>query len=224
MSNNIDTTLLGDLGLAQKTVSNAPKNEMGEDAFMKLLLAQLQNQDPMDPMDNGQFMSQLAQFEAVSGISDLNSSFENFSTSFQSNQALQASSLVGRWVLVESQQATLWPDAGMLGGVNLPASSEQVLLSVKNSAGQVVHQIDLGAQNAGMVNFKWDGVGSDGQRMADGAYTIEALASINGEFESLQTYVASPVESVTLNQGGSGMTLNVYDVGSVKLSEVEEVM
>ncbi len=224
MSNNIDTALLGDLGLTQKPVNSAPKNELGEDAFMKLLLAQLQNQDPMDPMDNGEFMSQLAQFEAVSGISELNSSFENFSTSFQSNQALQASSLVGRWVLVESQQATLWPDAGMMGGVDLPAGSEQVLLSVKNSAGQVVHQIDLGAQSAGMVNFKWDGVGSDGQRLADGSYTIEALASINGEYESLQTYVASPVESVTLNQGGSGMTLNVYDVGSVKLSEVEEVM
>lgn len=224
MSNNIDTALLGDLGLAQKPANNAPKNEMGEDAFMKLLLAQLQNQDPMDPMDNGQFMSQLAQFEAVSGISELNTSFENFSTSFQSNQALQASSLVGRWVLVASPQATLWPDAGMVGGVSLPASSEQVLLSVKNSAGQTIHQIDLGAQSSGMVNFKWDGVGSDGQRVADGTYTIEALASINGEYESLQTYVASPVESVTLNQGGSGMTLNVYDVGSVKLSEVEEVM
>ena len=224
MANNIDTALLDNLGLSQKPVDKGPQNTLGQDAFMKLLLAQLQNQDPLNPMQNGEFMTQLAQFESVSGIDDLNKSFDDFATSFQSNQALQASSLVGRWVLVESGQATLWPDAGMVGGVDVPQSSQQVLITIRNSAGQTVQQIDMGEQGAGMLNFNWDGMGADGQPAAPGSYTIEALANINGEYQSIQTYVASPVESVTLNQGGSGMTLNVYDVGSVKLSDVEEVM
>ncbi len=224
MANDIDIALLDNLGLNRRPVESAPRNELGEDAFMKLLIAQLQNQDPLDPMDNGEFMSQLAQFEAVSGVDSLNKSFESFASSFQSNQALQASSLVGRWVLVPSDRGTLWPDSGMSGAVELPSSASQVLVSVKNSAGQVVHQIDLGAQQGGMTRFSWDGLDSRGEPVAPGQYTLEALASFNGEFEAVSTFVASPVESVTLGKGGSGMTLNVYDVGSVRLSEVEEVM
>ena len=220
----IDSSVIDKIGLSRQEKKHVPQNELGGDAFMKLVLAQLQNQDPLNPAENGEFLAQLAQMESVNGLQKLQTSFNDFATSFQSNQALQASSMVGRWVLVPSQDATVWPDMGMKGSVEVPTSSEQVLVSIMDGAGQIIHQIDLGAQKGGLAEFNWDGVGVDGEPVAPGSYKIEATASIAGEFEAVKTLIASPVESVTLNRGGAGMTLNVYDVGSVSLSDVQEVM
>ncbi len=220
----IDNSIIDSIGLSRQQKKYTPQNELKGDDFMTLMLAQLQNQDPLKPAENGEFLAQLAQMESVNNLQELQTSFESFSASFQSNQALQASSMVGRWVLVPSQNATLWPDVGMKGSVDVPTSSEQVLVSVLDSAGQIVHQVDLGVQKGGLADFSWDGMGSDGKPVAPGSYKIEAMASIAGEFEAIKTLIASPVESVTLNRGGAGMMLNVYDAGSVSLSDVKEVM
>ena len=175
---------------------------------MKLILTQLQNQDPTKPMDNSQFLSQLAQFKSVSGIDELKKSVDSMAESFQSNQALQASSLVGRWVMVESNSGQLWDKIGMAGAVDVPSSASQVTVSVKDSSGQMIKQIDLGAQDKGVVNFNWDGIDDEGNAYKVGKYSIEASANIAGKNQAIITNTVVPVESVIMGKVGIGLTVN----------------
>ncbi|MFC1751217.1 flagellar hook assembly protein FlgD [Pseudomonadota bacterium] len=224
MSIAIDTSALEGLGLTKKKESATGSNEMGQDAFLKLVIAQLENQDPMKPMENGEFLSQLAQFQSVTGIDDLKNSVEKLAGTFQSNQALQASSLVGRWVMVEGDEGQLWPDAGIAGSIELDEPAEQVLLSIKDESGQMVHQIDLGKQDAGNLDFHWDGVDGNGVTHPPGTYIFDAQASISGEYKAVTTNTIVPVDSVIMGGGGTGITVNAVGVGKIKLSDVKEIM
>lgn len=224
MSLNVDTTVLQNLGLSQAPKRAGPSSELGQDAFLKLVIAQLQNQDPMKPMENGEFLTQLAQFKQVNGIDDLKKSVDAMAGSFQSNQALQASSLVGRWVMVSSNQGHLWQEAGMAGAAEVPASASQVLVSIKDGSGQVIKQIDLGRQDKGTVDFHWDGRDGSGQAYAPGDYAIEAIANIGGEYESIATNTVVPVDSVIMGKAGTDLTVNAAGIGKIKLSDVKQIM
>jgi len=224
MANAIDTNVLGNLGLIKQPDVRQANAEMNEDAFLKLMIAQLENQDPMKPMENGEFLSQLAQIESVSGLSDLNKSVEKMATALQSNQALQASSLVGRWVVVPSDNAELWNEIGMAGSVDVPANAGQVMVSIKSSAGELIKQVDLGEQQAGTVNFSWDGVGMNGEQYPPGQYKVEATARIGNEFEAIGTNAIVPVDSVLMGKVGEPMTVSTSLLGNVKLSDVKQIM
>lgn len=221
---SVDTTVLEGLGLAKQPKRAAPSSEMGQDAFMKLIIAQLQNQDPTKPMDNSQFLSQLAQFKSVSGIDELKKSVDSMAGSFQSSQALQASSLVGRWVMVESDSGQLWEKAGLAGAAEVPSSASQVLVTIKGSGGQVVKQIDLGSQEKGVVDFHWDGVDASGRIYPPGEYSIEASANIGGKNQSIVTNTVVPVESVIMGKAGTDLTVNATGFGKIKLSDVKQIM
>lgn len=224
MTTSVDTTVFEQIGLKKTPKRAGPSNEMGQDAFLKLVIAQLQNQDPMKPMENGEFLSQLAQFKSVTGIDDLKKSVDAMAGAFQSNQALQASSLVGRWVMVPSDVGHLWKDAGMAGSVDVPASASQVLVTIKDGSGQVVSQLDLGRQERGTIDFHWDGRDDSGRLYAPGEYTIEALASIGGEYEAIPTNTIVPVDSVIMGKAGTDLTVNAAGIGRIKLSEVKQIM
>jgi len=224
MANAIDTNVLGNLGLIKQPGVREANTELNEDAFLKLMIAQLENQDPMKPMENGEFLSQLAQMESVSGLSDLNKSVEKMATALQSNQALQASSLVGRWIVAPSNSAELWDEIGMAGSVDVPSNAGQVMVSIKSKAGELIKQIDLGEQQAGTVNFNWDGVGSNGEQYSPGQYKVEATARIGNEFEAIETNAIVPVDSVLMGKVGEPMTVSTSLLGNVKLSEVKQIM
>ena len=224
MANAIDTNVLSDLGLLQQPKARQANNDLGEDAFLKLVIAQMENQDPLKPMENGEFLSQLAQFKSVTGIDELKLSVEKMATALQSNQALQASSLVGRWIMVPSAENFLWSEAGMAGTLELPGDASNVQVLVKDSSGQSVKTIGLGSQQAGMVNYQWDGVGDNGSVYKPGEYRIEAVASIGGEIESLDTNTIVPVESVLMGKAGEAMRVNTAGLGEIKLSEVKQIM
>jgi len=224
MSMNVDPTVLENIGLTRQKKQTGPSSELGQDAFLKLVIAQLQNQDPMKPMENGEFLTQLAQFKSVTGIDDLKKSVDAMAGSFRSNQALQASSLVGRWVMVSSDKGHLWPDAGMAGAVEVPSSATQVLVSIKDSSGQVIKQIDLGRQEKGTVDFHWDGLDHNGQAYAPGDYAIEATAVIGGEYEEIATNTVVPVDSVIMGKAGTDLTVNAVGFGKIKLSDVKQIM
>lgn len=214
------------LGLSQnqQSTQGTNKNELGQDAFMQLMLAQLKNQNPLDPMDNGDFLAQMAQFSTASGVGELKNSFDNFSSGFNSTQALQASSLVGRKVLVEGNTAQLQASGGIEGTASLPVSSNDVLLTVQNAGGQIVRTINLGQQPAGEMNFAWDGRDSNGNRAPVGNYVVSAEAAIDGKMQALKTSVVAPVESVTLGQGGKDISLSVAGQGDVPMSSISKIM
>lgn len=223
--NGVDYGALEQLGLTrQRTAAEGPSNELGPDDFMTLMLAQLRNQDPMSPMENEQFLAQLAQFNATTGIQEMNESFQQFVNSQQSNQALQASTLVGRSALVPSDISTLNEGGSVTGVVDLPSSTQELRVGVYDTSGQLVRTMNLGAQAAGRVDFTWDGLADDGSQMPPGTYAFSAGARSGEGVEAVNTLIAARVESVTLGRNGYGTTLNLEGVGSVELSDIREVM
>ena len=205
----------------QHSTKAAGKEELGKNEFLELLVAQLNNQNPLEPQSNGDFIAQLAQFSTVEGVEKLNGSMETIMSGYQSSQALQASSLVGRKVIIPSEKAVVDTSETFKASLVLPQSSSNVYVNVYSSDGSLVTQLNMGAQEAGQVSFMWDGKNSDGETMPPGTYKFEAQASINGETKGLYTLLPANVDSVTLGQGGGELLLNLAGLGAVPLSQVQ---
>jgi flagellar basal-body rod modification protein FlgD len=196
---------------------------LGAEDFLALMVAQFKNQDPTKPVDNAQFIAQLASFGTVTGIDELNKSMQSLTTSYASGQTVQAASLLGRQVLV--QQPTGWLDAGgeLRGAIDVPAGAQRVTLQIKDGAGQVVRTIDAGALPAGLAKFGWDGRLADGTTAPAGRYTIEASAFVGGKSEAASTLVEARVESVTLGAPGQPVTLSLRGLADVTMSDVKQI-
>ncbi len=220
-SNNIFTQL----GL-NRTVETEQRNndELGQAEFLELMTAQLRFQDPLPPMENGDVLGQMAQFGTVSGINDLNTTFNNMSASFQSNQALQASTLVGRRVLVPASSGFLADGQSMTTAVDLEQPANRLVITIQDSAGQLVHREELGAQAAGLVEFEWNGQDGAGNRVASGEYRIEAEVYRGDAVTSGNTYTVVDVESVTLGVGGQDLTLSVTGLGDIGMGQVRKIL
>lgn len=201
--------------------NNDQKKELGKTEFLELLVAQLNNQNPLDPQDNGEFISQLAQFSSLEGIENLNKSMGDIISSVHSSQTLQAASLVGKNVIIPSDVTQVRTDEPMTGHVLLPESSSHVLISVYAEGGELVDRINLGSLEKGNHTFIWDGTNSDGEQMPDGAYSFKAEGSFGGENEGLYTMLPAQVDSVTMSPKGGGLLLNLAGLGTVPLSEVQ---
>ncbi|MCG8325135.1 MAG: flagellar hook assembly protein FlgD [Thiotrichales bacterium] len=209
--------------LELKQPETKDNKELGQSEFLDLMLTQLKHQDPLNPMESGEFLGQLAQFGTVNGITELQSSFSDLAASLQSSQALQASTLVGRDVLVPGNIVSLAEDGSVDAAVELDASVEQLLVQIQDPAGQVVDQLNFGPQGSGVFNFRWDGLDANGNPAVPGNYVIRAVG-ISGDTEIAQsTLVEARVESVTLAKGGQGPLLNLENIGVVSLNDVTEV-
>jgi flagellar basal-body rod modification protein FlgD len=201
------------------------KNKLGQDQFLELMIAQLKNQDPLKPMQNGEFLGQMAQFATVSGIQDLQNSVNQLTSAFQSNQALQASSLVGRSVLSTGNKGVLEAGGSLDGAVDLPASTTSLSLKITDSSGQLVRHLEMGPQAAGSVRFSWDGQTDAGVAALPGNYTVTAEAIQDGKVTGVDASVAAKVASVNLGANGQGMVLNLANgLGSVPLSDVKQIL
>jgi flagellar basal-body rod modification protein FlgD len=197
-------------------------NEEQKTDFLKLMIAQLENQNPLEPQDNGEFLSQLAQFNAVDGIERLNQSVADMSSSFRSGQALQATALVGRSVQVPRAVGSLGGTGSLEGSVELPASTNDLKVNVYNDGGELIRTVNVGTAAAGDVPFSWDGLDKNGNRQAPGVYRLEAIADQYGESSNFKTYLNSNVDSVTVSQNGQ-VTLNVAGHGSVTLDDIKQI-
>ncbi len=192
--------------------------------FLTLMLAQLKNQDPTQPVDSNQFLSQLAALSEVQGITQLNTSFSSLSNSLVSSQALQASSLLGHQALVPSSPATpATAGATLPGAVQVPQTTADVVVNVSSPNGVLVRQIDLGAQPAGLANFAWDGKLADGSQAPAGQYGLSAQVAGVASGTAVPTYVNGTVQSVTMGAGATGLTLDVAGLGSVPYANVQQI-
>jgi flagellar basal-body rod modification protein FlgD len=183
----------------------------------------MQNQNPLDPQDNSQFVAQLAQFSSLETMQNLSASVDSIGSMYQSSQALQASSLVGRSVTVDTGTTYVDTTKGMTGSVVLPSSSPVTTVSVTDSAGSVVRTIDLGTQSAGTTSFTWDGTDDGGAALAAGTYKFVANGSLDGANTALTTYLPATVNSVTMGTSGSDLTLNLAGGSKVALSKVQQI-
>ncbi len=220
---SFDYSAVQNLGLTAPQQTVTAKDELGQEAFLELMVTQLKNQDPLNPMENGEFLSQIAQFGTVSGIDELNSSFDGLSSSISSDQGLQAANLVGRTVVVPADAAVLAAGGMVQGEISLPASTSNLSVTITDSNGTFIRRIDLDAQQAGQVSFSWDGLLEDGTYANPDVYQVTAEATIDGESKALATQVRADVDSVTLG-GSQGLILNLAGLGSYQFSDVQQIL
>jgi flagellar basal-body rod modification protein FlgD len=190
--------------------------------FLTLMTAQLQNQDPLDPSDSNQFLSQLSELSTVEGITQLNTSMTTLSNSMLSSQALTSAGLVGQGILTAASSANYSSGQTLSGAVQVPTGATSVTLTVTNAAGAIVNQMAV-SPSAGLQSFSWNGLTSNGQAAPSGTYNVAAAAEVGGTTEAASTLITGTVSSVTLGATGSSPTLNTPQLGPVALSAVQQI-
>ncbi len=237
-TNPLDGMYWGD----KPTTTENNNGALTQSDFFALLTQQLAYQDPTKPVENDQMIAQMTNFTMADGISSLNNNFKDFATTMNSSQALQASSLVGQYVLVKSDDMVFDGENAVVASANFPDDATNVKVQIKNADGVVVRSVTIDKADAGRLQLPWDGttdtqalnedgtpkVDKDGNPVMEiapkGVYTIAVEGSIAGKNEAIVTSVYAPVTSITLGNGTTqGLLLNVYGQGQKKLSDIEEI-
>ena len=202
---------------AGATTGGSTANAAGsEDRFLKLLVAQLSNQDPMNPMDNAQMTSQMAQISTVTGVQQVNQAIKDLSAQLSSMQMLQSSSLVGRSVLVDGNKLPV--NNGKAGGaIDLVSAADSVKIEILSAGGQVLDTIDLGARKAGRHRFDWDTAG----RMTTGSVSYRVAAVQGDKPVSTTQLVRDSVDSVSTDSGT--MNVQLHGLGSMAYDKVRSI-
>ena len=223
---NNTTGLNNELYWQEETVPvvDGTEQQLSQEDFFAMLTEQLANQDPTKPVDNDQMVAQMTSFTMADGISQLNDKFESFAASMTSNQALQASSLIGQNVLVQGNVGHMSSDAAGVSGVVVNEQSVQnMTITVENQYGEVIKTIDAGTQAAGNIQFELDGKDTQGNDMPAGDYVISATGELNGEGVQLNTAINRHVGSVSLAGSGQGVILNLDGEVSISLDDVIQI-
>ncbi|MBI4292037.1 MAG: flagellar hook assembly protein FlgD [Betaproteobacteria bacterium] len=192
-----------------------------QDRFLKLLVTQLKNQDPLNPLDNAQMTTQMAQISSLQGIEQLNKTLEALVASFSGGQTVQAAALVGREVMAPGSDMVL--SAGHAqAGVELPQAVDQLTVTILDAAGAVVHRAELGAHAQGVVKIDWDGITDNGTSAAEGRYQIKVTGLANGKDVGAQALMSGRVMGVS--SSGSATTLDLGSLGKVGLDQVRQYL
>ncbi|QIK37979.1 flagellar hook assembly protein FlgD [Caldichromatium japonicum] len=210
-------------GSGSTTGSTKKSDELGQEDFLKLMITQLTYQDPTNPVKNEDFVAQMAQFSAVTGIQELKSSFESLSQTMLQGQALNAATLVGKKVLVPASKIELGEGQGVSGAIDLKDSANRVKIEIYDANGQLVQTLDLGSLNAGIQDFTWDGKLANGSTAPAGIYEFKVSAQVNGKTQALSANLYGQVRSVSAESSATGLMLDVQGIGSVSFSDVLRV-
>jgi len=220
-SNSAIQQLMKSSTSSSSSSNSTPSTASGiEDRFLTMLVTQMQNQDPLNPMDNAQITTQLAQINTVKGIDSLNTTLEKLLTSYSDALSMQSSSLIGKSVLTPGNSLELGTN-GALGGVKLDADADKVSVVISNAKGVKVAQEDLGAQKAGVIDFAWDGKDGDGNALATGSYTFTVTASKGSNKVSSTALELGTVSALV--KGQNGFQLEIPGSGLVDFSAVEQI-
>ena len=195
--------------------------EAAQDRFITLLVTQMKNQDPLNPMDNAQVTSQFAQLSTVTGIDKVNATLESLIGDMQGAQSLQSANLIGHGVLVPGSDMTL-TDGQATFGVGLTESATRVPVTVRDANGLAVRKLELGPQDVGSVAYRWDGHTDSGAVAAAGQYTFDVAAVADSE--KLTSTALSYGEVTSVARDGAGVRLEVSGVGPVNYSDVQQIL
>ncbi len=214
-------TSLANVGSANSATSN-PKAAQSDaaasqDRFLKLLVAQLNNQDPTNPMDNAQMTSQMAQINTVSGIQTLNETIKSMAGQFTSMQVMQGASMIGRDVITDGNSLTI-NNGSAKGALNLANDASQVTVKVTSLGGQLLDTLELGAMGAGQHSFTWDASAYTGT----GTPTFTVSASQGGKAVAATPLARNTVESI--GSDPSGLTLTLRGGATVPYATVKSIL
>lgn len=184
------------------TAATAKKSsiEEAQDRFMKLLVAQLQTQDPLNPLDNAAVTSQMAQISTVQGIEKLNQSMSSLNEMYKSSQSVAAAALIGRIALASGSQMVL-ASGKAVAGVDLAKDADTVTINVNDATGKTVYTESLTNQKAGVLQFQWDGKDSNGNQLSDGAYSISVNAAQGGAAVEASPLAYSTIQAMSWDNG-----------------------
>jgi flagellar basal-body rod modification protein FlgD len=218
-SSTVSSTLLSTMNGTRNTA--ASEAAAAQNRFMTLLVTQMKNQDPLNPLDNAQVTSQLAQLSTVTGINKLNTTLESMMSQSQASQSLQASSMIGHTVLVAGNKVELYAGKGVFA-VDLPSTADSVKVTIRDSTGAAVRTLSLGQQATGVLQLPWNGTTDSGSAAADGGYTFEVKAMLAGKAVDATALSYGAVSSVSTNSS-SGVQLNLGNMGAVSLSDIKQI-
>ncbi|MFT5575378.1 MAG: flagellar basal-body rod modification protein FlgD [Bermanella sp.] len=203
--------------------SRVGSDDLNQNDFMKLMLAQMKNQDPFEPLDNAEFLGQMAQFSTVTGIGEINQSMSSLADSLTSSQMLNAATLVDRSALVASNSLPFDGQSDIAGRLELPSSSSSVQVEILRPNGETARLLQLGPQTAGAVSYQWDGRDASGTIVPPGNYKVRA-SYFDGEGQAgLSNLVQAKINSVSLQSGGGNAEVELEGLGSFKLSDVKSI-
>lgn len=198
-------------------------NELGQEDFINLMVTQLRNQDPFEPLQSGEFIGQLAQFGTVSGISELQNSVSELASSLISNQTLQATNLIGKNALVPSDSLSLKEGESIKGAISTNGPANNVTVSIFDAAGNLVQSLPVGVVNEGLKEFVWDGTDASGNQAPEGNYFFSVIGREGENSIALDTFAYKKIESISLGENTNSIRLNVENGGELKISEILKI-
>ncbi|HAT43021.1 MAG TPA: flagellar biosynthesis protein FlgD [Rheinheimera sp.] len=214
---------LDNLRGTETTNSSTKKTALEQSDYFALLTQQLAYQDPTKPVDNDQMVSQMTTFSMADGISQLNTNFKSFADGMSSNQVLQASTLVGRTVRVNSDSLVFDGTNAAYGAVEVPAGTSSMKVNIYDESGALVRSSSVDNPTAGKFDFGWDGKDTNDTKLEAGLYTMKVEATVSGKNQTLATSSYVPVSSITLGSSTSTMQLNLLGLGAKKMSDILEI-
>lgn len=228
---NVDTSVLNNINSGGANGLSARQSDELRESFMTLLITQLENQDPLNPMENSEMTSQLAQINTVSGIEELNSTLQGITSQMDANQALQASGLIGKGVMVPGKEVLLEKDDEGTSyttpfGIELAEPAANVKATIVGEGGQVIRTLNLEALDAGVQSFQWDGINDQKEAVASGKYTVQ-LEATDAEGEKIDSTALqyAVVNSVTPNDSSGSVRLDLGAIyGQISLNDVKQIL
>lgn len=209
------------IGQSQQTTSSgvqnaASNNALDKSQFLSLLLAQIENQDPLNPQDSAEFTTQLAQITSVENLESINKQFSGLTSSLQLSQSLSAQALIGEKVMVPGSQMTVEANGKLAGDVQLAKDSQGLTLNIYDSNKVLVDQVQLGAVKAGNIAFST-------KELAAGTYTITGTALVDGQQYNVPVSLMDTVKSVTIPGNGQQSKITLAGMGTVPLSSIKQI-
>jgi flagellar basal-body rod modification protein FlgD len=201
--------------------ASAQATQVAQDRFMTLLVTQMKNQDPLNPLDNAQVTSQLAQLSTVTGIDKLNGTMQALMASVQASQSLQAAGMIGRSVLVPGDGITL-AGGNAAFGVELSGPADALQISISDAAGNLVRTIQGGPQPAGTSTLAWDGQTNSGVAAPDGTYHLEISALRGGQKVDGHPLSFAAVNSLSMSAQGVQLNLG-HALPPVTMTDVRQI-
>ncbi len=217
-ANTASTNTVGSAASAAKSAV-ADGNEI-QDRFLKLLVTQMKNQDPLNPLDNAQVTTQLAQISTVGGIDKLNSTLAGLSSSMLAAQSVQASAIIGRDVYASGSSLGLQDGKGT-GAFELKQDADRIFVTISDASGALIRTLDLGKAKAGMSAFEWDGKTDAGTTARAGTYTFQVTAARGNTTISVEPMMAGRVDGVSLT---NGIRLNLQGGGDISMADVKRIL
>jgi len=222
MASTVDSATIDPSLMTTMNGSKTTKGSVQEaqDRFMTLLVSQLRNQDPLNPMDNAQVTSQMAQLSTVSGIEKMNQTIESLNKSYQVSQGMQASQMIGHGVLVPGNSLPMASGKAAMS-YELADAADAVNVTIRDSSGNTVRKLSAGAQQSGSNTLQWDGKDDNGKLLADGNFTYEVAATKADKKVAVTQLGIGVVNSVSV--ASNGVKLSVSNIGEIDMNNVRKI-